>query len=103
MKHFIIACTVLAGLTLPTALAENDPDVDLGTVCTEAAETGKIELPEGMSVEAAKSICACMGEEASGDVAKEIVASLEVYELAARMSELSEEATQLFGTCASKG
>lgn len=99
MKHLIIATILLTGLTAPSAVAQ--ADTDLGEACAEAAESGSIELPEGMSVEAAKSICACMAEEASEDVASEIIVSLETYELDARMGALSEEATAIFGTCAS--
>lgn len=99
MKHLIIATALFTGLTAPIAFAE--PDSELGKACIDAAESRTIELPEGMSVESAKRICACMGAEASEDLAEEIIASLDTHELDARMSALSEEATALFGTCAS--
>ena len=97
MKQSQIASMLALGLLSPMAFAD---DNDLSTACVQAAENGDIELPEGMTTDTAKKICACMGEKASKEIADEVKASLATYDLAERMSALSEEAAALFGQCA---
>ena len=97
MKQSALALVLALGLLSPIALAD---DTDLATACVQAIENGDIELPDGMATETAKEICVCMGEKASEDIAEEVKASLATYDLAERMSALSEDAAALFGQCA---
>ena len=94
MKTSIALSALLLALSVATASA------DVGGACASAAENGDIELPEGMSAEVAASVCACLGENASGDVADEFMASLEIYDLDERMGSLSDEALAVFNSCA---
>ena len=80
----------------PTALAG-----DFASACTEAAQSGAIELPEGMDADTAEAVCGCLGANASADMTPELMASLDIYALDERMASLSPEAVAVFDSCAS--
>ena len=93
MKITTIALAAL-GFGVTSAVA------DVGATCTQAAENGDIELPDGMSVDDAVAVCSCIGENASGDIADEFMESMSIYDLDERMSSLSDEASAVFASCA---
>lgn len=74
---------------------------ELADACTKAASTGAIDLPEGMTVEQAGAVCACMDENSNEAVAAEFLESLSIKPLEERMSSIGEEATAIFNSCAS--
>jgi len=74
---------------------------ELGDACTEAANTGAIDLPEGMTVEQAGAVCACMDENSNEAVAADFMQSLSIKPLEERMSSISAEATAVFESCTS--